>query len=159
MGKTQPALSHHLDQVPKAKLVAQIPTDTQDDPFAVEVPSSKQLFDAAQLAHPWPSILQKANVPDRTPPDLHQNLSKNADVDTEHEVSYITQLVGSRSIGARPPVSQVPLAPDIPTEERSASPGCRKRQAVVPLFVSNTVSGARDLLGARGTPSTKTDET
>src|SRR5271170_7766471 len=31
MGKTQHAFSHHLDQVPEAELVAQVPANAQDD--------------------------------------------------------------------------------------------------------------------------------
>jgi hypothetical protein len=67
VGKTLPALSHHLDQVPEAELVAQLPADAQDDHLAVKVPPCKQLFDATQLAHRWSSTLRKTNVPDRTP--------------------------------------------------------------------------------------------
>jgi hypothetical protein len=67
MGKAQPALGHHLGQIPEAELVAQVPAHAQSDHLTVEVPPSKQLFYAAQLAHPGPSTLRKSNVPDRTP--------------------------------------------------------------------------------------------
>ncbi len=43
------ALSHHFDQVPKAKFVAQVPAHTKDDYLAVEVPPLKQLFGAVGL--------------------------------------------------------------------------------------------------------------
>jgi hypothetical protein len=59
----QSALRHHLAQIANAELVAQIPAHAQDDHFAVEVPPSKQLRDAVQFAHRWPSTLQRPMYP------------------------------------------------------------------------------------------------
>src|SRR5664279_4427207 len=63
VSKVQSALRHHLDQIAKAELVAQIPAHAQDDHFAVEVPPSKQPLDAVQFAHRWPSTLQRPMYP------------------------------------------------------------------------------------------------
>src|ERR1039458_37406 len=52
------ALRHHLDQIAEAELVAQVPAHAQDDHFAIEMPPSKQLLYAVQVAHCWPSTLQ-----------------------------------------------------------------------------------------------------
>lgn len=41
MGKTQTALRHHLNQIPEAELVPQVPPHTKNDDFAVEVPPCK----------------------------------------------------------------------------------------------------------------------
>src|SRR5882757_1213902 len=41
MGKLQPALGHHLDQITQAELVTQIPAYAKDDHLAVEMPSCK----------------------------------------------------------------------------------------------------------------------
>jgi hypothetical protein len=58
MSKVQSALRHHLDQIAKAELVAQVPANAQDDHLA-EMPPSKQLLDAIQFAHRWSSTLQR----------------------------------------------------------------------------------------------------
>ena len=59
MGKMQAVLCHHLDQVAVAELVAQIPTNAQDDYLAVKMPHCKQLLDAPQLAHCAPLVFSK----------------------------------------------------------------------------------------------------
>jgi hypothetical protein len=51
MGKIQSAFSHHLDQIAIAQLETEVPTHAQNDHLAVEVPTRKQLFHAAQIAH------------------------------------------------------------------------------------------------------------
>jgi hypothetical protein len=51
MRKVQSALGHHLDQIAKAELVAQVSAHAQNDHFAVEMPPSKQLFDVIQFTH------------------------------------------------------------------------------------------------------------
>ena len=69
MRKTQSALGHHLDQIPKAEFVPQVQAHAQDDYLVVEVPPCKQLFNAAQLVHQ--SVLsfpKKITVPDRPAP-------------------------------------------------------------------------------------------
>ena len=62
MGKSKPTLSHHLDQITKAEFVAQVPADTKNEDFAVEVPTRKQLFHAPQLAHRRHSLDHEATV-------------------------------------------------------------------------------------------------
>ena len=59
MGKMQAVPRHHLDQVAVAELVAQIPTNAQDDYLAVKMPHCKQLLDAPQLAHYAPLFSSK----------------------------------------------------------------------------------------------------
>jgi hypothetical protein len=56
MGQAESAFGHHLDQIPEAELVAQVPAHTKDDYFTIEVTSSKQFLDAAQLAHLGPQF-------------------------------------------------------------------------------------------------------
>lgn len=62
MGKTQTALRHHLNQIPEAELVPQVPAHTKNDDFAVEVPSCKQFLDAAPLAHSGPQFSEKTTL-------------------------------------------------------------------------------------------------
>src|SRR6266702_3422122 len=51
-----PPLSHHLDKIPQAKLVAQVPANTQKDDLAIEMPPIEQLVQALQLTHYRSSI-------------------------------------------------------------------------------------------------------
>jgi hypothetical protein len=37
MRQTEPAFAHHFDEVSKAEFVAEIPADTEDDDFPVEM--------------------------------------------------------------------------------------------------------------------------
>ena len=67
MGKMQAVPRHHLDQVAVAELVAQIPTNAQDDYLAVKMPHCKQLLDAPQLAHYAPLFSSKDPTSDRLP--------------------------------------------------------------------------------------------
>ena len=47
----QATLSHHLDKIPQAKLVAQVPANTQKDDLAIKVASSEQLVQPLQLTY------------------------------------------------------------------------------------------------------------
>jgi hypothetical protein len=49
MRKMQSTFGHHLDQIAKAELVAQVPTHAEDDHFAVEVPPN-QILEAVPFA-------------------------------------------------------------------------------------------------------------
>jgi antitoxin PrlF len=46
-----PALGHHLGEIPVRELVAQIPTDAQDDDLGIEMTALEKLVEAQQLAH------------------------------------------------------------------------------------------------------------
>jgi hypothetical protein len=49
----QPALGHHLHEVAKAQLEAQVPANAQDDDLAFEVPALEKFFHPLQpLRHP-----------------------------------------------------------------------------------------------------------
>ena len=61
----QSTFGHHLYQITKAELVAQVPAHAQDDHLAVEVPPSKQIFDAVQFDRRWSSTLQRPLYPNR----------------------------------------------------------------------------------------------
>ena len=73
MRKTQSALGHHLDQIPKAEFVPQVPAHAQDDHLTVEVPPCKQLFNAAQLAHQTILSFPKMSLYLTARPRLHQS--------------------------------------------------------------------------------------
>src|SRR5471032_1263549 len=47
----QTTLNHHLDKIPQAKLVAQVPANTQKDDLAIKVSPIEQLVQALQLTH------------------------------------------------------------------------------------------------------------
>ena len=64
MGEGQAAFSHHLDEIAQTALVAQIPTHTKDDDFAVEMTPAEQPFEIFQLAH-WLVAVKSPRVTDR----------------------------------------------------------------------------------------------
>jgi hypothetical protein len=74
--QVQPALGHHLDQIAQAELIAQVPTNAQDDHLAVKMPSYKQVLDAPQLAHSSPrlpktTVLEWDSLFAPEPPEVH----------------------------------------------------------------------------------------
>jgi hypothetical protein len=63
-------LGHHLAQ---AQLLAQVPTNAQDDDFAIEVPTFEQLVNVPQLTHSvCPACVKTLSLTHR-PPYLHQS--------------------------------------------------------------------------------------
>jgi hypothetical protein len=68
MRHREATLGHHLHQVSQTELEPKIPAHAQDDDFAVEVATLKQLRYGLQLAYRRPQPVQHANVADRTPP-------------------------------------------------------------------------------------------
>jgi hypothetical protein len=54
VGKRQPSLSHHLDEIAQAEFVAQIPSHTKNDHVAVKVTASEQPVQILQFAHTEP---------------------------------------------------------------------------------------------------------
>jgi hypothetical protein len=44
MRQTEPAFAHHFDEVSKAEFVAEIPADTEDDDFPVEMAAFEKFF-------------------------------------------------------------------------------------------------------------------
>jgi hypothetical protein len=55
VSKRQPSLSHHLDEISQAELVAQLPTHTKNDHVTVKVTAGEQPVQTLQLAHCGPS--------------------------------------------------------------------------------------------------------
>ncbi|MDB5731331.1 MAG: hypothetical protein JWQ03_1226 [Variovorax sp.] len=68
---TSPPLGHHFRQVTQAQLETQIPPDTQDDDFTLEVPALEQFVHALQPLRHRSAFSSKATAcPGR---DLHQS--------------------------------------------------------------------------------------
>jgi len=51
MSKLNPALGHHLDQIPIAQLVAYVPANAKDNNVAVQVPILEKGIEAARGSH------------------------------------------------------------------------------------------------------------
>jgi hypothetical protein len=68
MRHRQAALGHHLYQVPQTELEPKILAHAQDDDFAVEVATLKQVRYRLQLAHRGPQPVQHDSVADPTAP-------------------------------------------------------------------------------------------
>ena len=56
MGKIEPTLGHHLDQITKAEFVAQIPAHAQNNHLTIKMPPRKQLLNTDQPAYRQSSI-------------------------------------------------------------------------------------------------------
>jgi hypothetical protein len=56
VGERQAPLGHHLEQVPQAKLIAQVPSYTQNDDLAIKVATDEQLLHAFAPTHAAPPI-------------------------------------------------------------------------------------------------------
>jgi hypothetical protein len=69
----QTPLSHHLDKIPQAKLVAQVPANTQKDDLAIKVSPIEQLVQALQLTHYRSSVRVVRRLQPVHCLHLHQN--------------------------------------------------------------------------------------
>jgi hypothetical protein len=66
-----PAFAHHLDEISKAELVAQIPAHAQDDDLSVEMAAFEKIIN---VQHPGPGSSQNNLPPNmRRPRASHQN--------------------------------------------------------------------------------------
>jgi hypothetical protein len=91
MGKLQPALGHHLHQVAKAELIAQVLANAQNDDLSIEMPpenNSSTLFILSPIT-PIRNSLQQRLYPRRT-----RYCTRTADSDNPRERAALLSRAG-----------------------------------------------------------------